>query len=446
MPARSNDPWELKFGILVVFQRSHGHCDVPRQSHANSLFQWLAQQRLSERKGTLSSERAARLRKLGVVFDEETGDAREERWEMRFAELTRFRERFGHCDVPAKWKENKPLGRWLNAQRERYRAGLLDAERLERLEKLGVKWAGHGIGPAHPSDVRYSPFHILWETRFAELLEWKATNFRVPPAANPQLQKWVTRQRENYRAGRLSKERQERLQAIGFPWEAPGLFDDVWEQRFKELLEYRTRFGHCNVPCKWKENKILGHWVHVQREFRRKGKLRVDRIDRLEDIGFAWLRDDLKHIRSGSEHYRVIDLLWEARFTELKRFQRSGFVVRRDKDPSLCKWIIRQRVAHNNGTLLAEREQRLEEIGFPWNAQNPRISVWEERFGELLKFKKRFGHCNVPSRWQKNLKLGRWVSMQREFRQAGKLSDERIHRLEELGFEWNRKSAPRLSV
>jgi hypothetical protein len=35
-----------------------------------------------------------------------------------------------------------------------------------------------------------------------------------------------------------------------------------WEKRFSELLEFRTKFGHCEVPQNYKDNTSLGIWVN----------------------------------------------------------------------------------------------------------------------------------------------------------------------------------------
>lgn len=66
---------------------------------------------------------------------------------------------------------------------------------------------------------------------------------------------------------------------------------------------------------------------------------------------------------------------------------------------------------------------------------------WEEMFDKLKEFKARYGHCNVRQRY-KNSQLGHWVNSMRGRKKAGELSEERIRKLEELGFIWQyRKEA-----
>jgi hypothetical protein len=65
-------------------------------------------------------------------------------------------------------------------------------------------------------------------------------------------------------------------------------------------------------------------------------------------------------------------------------------------------------------TSLTERKiELLESIDFIW-AQNHKGEIgWERRFQEIRKFKRKHGHCNVPTKSAENRALGRWVSTQR---------------------------------
>jgi hypothetical protein len=74
-------------------------------------------------------------------------------------------------------------------------------------------------------------------------------------------------------------------------------------------------------------------------------------------------------------------------------------------------------------------------------------SSWKDRLNELVDYRKIHGHCNVPSLYSKNTKLGYWVGRQRGqyklYRDGKKsrLTALRIQALESLGFEWDREGA-----
>ncbi len=65
-------------------------------------------------------------------------------------------------------------------------------------------------------------------------------------------------------------------------------------------------------------------------------------------------------------------------------------------------------------------------------------------FCELIVFKDEFGHCNVSIRDANNLQLARWCdgmrtaykTIQKGKKTNSNLSQDRIDRLEEIGFKW----------
>ena len=65
---------------------------------------------------------------------------------------------------------------------------------------------------------------------------------------------------------------------------------------------------------------------------------------------------------------------------------------------------------------------------------------WGEMYNQLLAYKELHGHAKPPSReyipGYKYTVLGRWCSTMRHNHSNGKLSEERIKLLEEIGFEW----------
>ena len=51
-----------------------------------------------------------------------------------------------------------------------------------------------------------------------------------------------------------------------------------------------------------------------------------------------------------------------------------------------------------------------ENAGFVWNSHQ---TVWEDRWHELLEYKKKHGNCVVPSNYKANPQLALWVKRQR---------------------------------
>lgn len=152
-----------------------------------------------------------------------------------------------------------------------------------------------------------------WESRFQELLDYKLKcgHCLVPYnyAENHGLAVWVKKQRYEYKQYlKLQKEtpsgqrttythrssmtpaRIKNLNRIGFVWNSQQA---KWEQMFRELVDYKNRYGDCNVPAKYAANRPLGFWVTRQRVQRREmgshpSGMILQRVKMLDSIGFLW--------------------------------------------------------------------------------------------------------------------------------------------------------------
>jgi len=168
-------------------------------------------------------------------------------WFERYGQLASYREKFGDCDVPARWPENKPLGTWVRDQRVLRKRKALPRDRVALLDKVGFNW---------------SPKSRTWRANYIALIAYKDTygDCRVPQlwAENQRLATWVSTQRDFRRRGRLTEERARLLEKIGFEWFAGK---GTWEERFEQLCIYRQVHGHCRVPARWNENpktRVMG--------------------------------------------------------------------------------------------------------------------------------------------------------------------------------------------
>ena len=147
-----------------------------------------------------------------VCFQEgrvgQSRNKRDEQWDARFKELLEYRLEHGDCDVP---NQRGKLGKWVSHQRTAYRAGLLERDRIDRLNGIGFKWLLINVGP-----------NVPWETRFDELVQYKAEHGDCNvPQSRGKLGTWVSKQRQQYNNDKLSQDRIDRLNGIGFNWTSP---------------------------------------------------------------------------------------------------------------------------------------------------------------------------------------------------------------------------------
>jgi hypothetical protein len=282
-------------------------------------------------------------------------------------------------------------------------------------------------------DKRQAAWDANWEEMFAALVRYKRwhRHCRVPPRwePNPALAEWVRLQRAAQRARQLRLDRFRRLERLGFVW---NTLTDAWERWFAQLEAFRKRFGHCSVPRCWAENPTLASWVHSQRQHKNHGELSAERIRRLEAIGFEWQPQTRLEMERGAYARHET---WERMFTALVRFkERHGHCrVPRGRPGN---WVFVQRHRRRAGGLLAERIRRLDEIGFTWELTDLSKPGWQRCWERLMEFRKRFGHCHVPATWAEDRALGFWAVQLRYYRKRGRLSEERIRQLDDVGFVW----------
>ena len=118
---------------------------------------------------------------------------------------------------------------------------------------------------------------------------------------------------------------------------------------------------------------------------------------------------------------------------ELKQFKETHGHCRVLQSTELGKWVSKQRsgLRKKDNAQNRERIRRLNRIGFIWNATDTK-SPWYTRFYELVEFKHKKGHLNISQ----ESNLGKWIIEQRVSKRKGTLNQDRIQKLEAIGFQW----------
>jgi hypothetical protein len=144
-----------------------------------------------------------------------TTAAQDAAWHARLAELRAYAASHGgSTDVPQVCASHPQLGQWVNKQRTRHRDGTLAPARAAALRALGFDFA---------------PYERSWEAHYARLVGYAAAHggdTRVPRGASaPEdvraLGEWLNQQKRQRAAGKLAREREENLEALGVTWSTP---------------------------------------------------------------------------------------------------------------------------------------------------------------------------------------------------------------------------------
>lgn len=391
--------WLSRFLELVDYKAAHGHCNVPARWKENpQLGGWVSSQRL--RQASLPQGRRILFDKVGLDWN-----PLETAWNRQFDQLSEFKESHGHCNVPSRWPKSPSLAIWVGNLRHRPKQQT--PLQKARLNQLGFDW---------------SPDETAWARKVLELKEFKSQHGHCDVPAryphSPSLGRWVSELRRKGRA-KLSTRRKQQLKALDFNW--TPIQQQGWARRFSELRAYKQRFGDCLVPKGWKENPELGDWVSTQRT--NQAKISAPRRKKLSSLGFIWRLIPMSPRKT-----------WEQRFRELqdfkKRFGHCDVPLKWSENPPLAYWVQRQR-SRDKKRLSRVQFDRLNRLGLLWTVRETR---WDRMFKELSRFHGATGHSNVPRDWQQNPELGSWTLRQRYRKET--LSSERIRKLDAVGFRW----------
>jgi superfamily II DNA or RNA helicase len=408
-------PWDIWMGKLKMFKERFGHCNVnARWSEDRSLGIWVLKQRRLKKKGLLNDQRIRDLDQLGFSWCAKEKD-------ILLGKLRAFKERFGHCNVPYRWSEDPKLGSWVVKQRKFKKKGFLSAERVRKLDQIGFCW---------------SSLDYCWDENFAKMKAFKEKHGDCIPSnkAEPELTKWAYTQRRKYHRGELEPERKAKLDSIGFIWSLAErqkkMREETWGEMCAEFEKYPPNQRNGNLPV---SNKRLAVWSNKQRFDRKAGRLSQERIQRLDQLGFNW--EQQRRERRTFEQYL-------SEFAEFRAKHGHCHVpIKYRENPRLGALAGELRVQRKKGVLFAERIAKLDELGFMWSGAKKVMDdglsePCRTRFADLLRYKEVHGNCDVPMHWKEDKQLANWVNQQRQLYKRGSLHATRVKLLEEAGFSW----------
>jgi Helicase associated domain len=426
-------------------------------SMGSTMRDWTYKQRKMNADGTLSSEHKEKLDSVGFVWTAAVQcysydcDA----WNNTFTLLETHHRENGNSRGPY---QGKQLCKWVYDQRralkDKESLTEIQQERWARLNTLGF-W---GATEQHRESLRSDESDLdpaahasnttaaSCDQRLAEYKHKKENNLPMGAA----LRGWTFRQREANANGTLSGECKEKLDSVGFVWNATdanhfSVDHDAWNNNFTLLETHHREQGNFRVPI---QDKPLYRWAYRQRSTL-KDKESLDEVQqerwaRLNALGF-WGAADVQFETTGSDESGLVPTAhasdttatsWDQRLAEYKHKKENNLPM----GAALGSWTYRQREANANGTLSRECKEKLDSVGFVWNAtDSSRFSVdhdaWNNNFTLLETHHREQGNFRVPIQ---DKPLYYWA-----YRQRSKLKDkesldevqqERWARLNALGF------------
>jgi len=279
--------WYGRYQQLLQFKEEYGHCNVPTNDEQHrTLSGWVQHQRAEKKKkasgkmSKLTEDRETKLEAAGFIWS-----IKEWNWRQRLEDLKRYKQHHGHCNVPTKDGE---LGGWVMTQRLTYSKSSLPKDRKESLDELGFIYDMH---------------ELCWEEKYNELrcqlLDQEGPSQRT--LMTGPLNSWITTQRAEKRykdlglETHLADEREVKLEAIGFEWDANEEREknrqSTWMNNFNRLKQQIEDTGSSKVLVDEGGNGFR-IWVRDQRlylkafENEENGPMTQERRDLLFSIEF----------------------------------------------------------------------------------------------------------------------------------------------------------------
>lgn len=228
--------WLIKFKLAKKYYEYHGNLRIPQNFKTNNgylykdnensvdLGYWLRYQRYLFKQGKLSEDKVLKLESIGikwVTFLE---------WNDYFKLAKNYYEKHHNLDIPERFRtingyeedksdESIKLGNWIQNTRQSYKKGLLDDDKIQKLESIGMNWYCRNNYSWDEmyflADCYYNYHHHLnvpvkYVTINGYLYEDNPDSIKLGV--------WIHEQRRLYKMGLLDEDRIKKLESIKMIW------------------------------------------------------------------------------------------------------------------------------------------------------------------------------------------------------------------------------------
>ena len=329
-------------------------------------------------------------------------------WEVQFQYLKGFIQINNRMpDIKENYPDENKLGSWCSEQRKDYHLNILTKDKIGKLDGIYFVW-----------DV----IEFNWNNNYQLLLDYINKNRAFPSAKEEypkgnKLGSWVGMQRYAFKKGQIDKNKIHLLDNIGMIW---NTFDDLFDTNVKHLKSFISKFNRWPIKDEeYPKGNKLSNWVKMQRSRYKKNKLSNSQINVLENLNIIW---DIKTTQ------------WDEKYKALK-----DFISKYERMPlsseTLSRWCKTQRQNYSKGKLSNQRIEKLNKLKFIWDEQE---YIWNLNYNYLKEFTKRQKMFpKSDEEYPKGNNLGRWILGNKNRYKTGKLSNERIKKLEAIGMIWD---------
>lgn len=301
------------------------------------------------------------------------------------------------------------IGNWVRTQRKAYKDNKMIQDRVDKLNSIEFQWA---------VELKWDEMFEIYKTLVEQGVEIR---FSYVTEGGINIGNWVNTQRQAYKNNKMSQDRIDKLNSINFKWcnDNWGKMFEIYKSLIKKGIKVRSNYVT-------EDGINIGAWVATQKVRYKSNKMPQDRINKLNSINIEWVR--------AGKRYKRYD--WDEVFEIYKSLIKQGINVTQsyitEDGINIGTWVNTQRQKYKNNKMPQDRIDKLNSINFKWNIRGE----WDEMF-EVYKSLVEQG-VNVNRRYitEDGVKIGIWVSAQRKAYKDNKLSQDKIDKLNSMGFKW----------
>ncbi|MBR1443287.1 MAG: helicase associated domain-containing protein [Firmicutes bacterium] len=363
--------WNKYFDILKEYVDEKNALPTAKETYKSvDIGKWFLTQKMRYKNNLLTSEKEKMLESLSIPFSAVmTVDPKI--WEAQYNIYRSYYDIYQKEPTSDVVIENLNLSNWQYAQKLLIKRDRLSKEQEELLRKVGITATKY-------KDIWFDNFELLKKY----FLEYNREPERKTVYENFSLGRWYYKQKDAYEDNKLSDEQKEVFKTFINDVECRSIskYDAIWLEHYENLKLYIEK--NKKYPQKDDSTDIafknLYNWMISQRHLYRANKLSQYRIDKLNEINFAWKNED---IANGYEQK------WHANFIRLSAFFEvyGRLPICSDiKEPEIGKlyfWVNDQRKAYKNGLLKPDRLEQLRSIGLDFEAPETDMNAFEKKMG-----------------------------------------------------------------
>ena len=286
----------------------------------------------------------------------------------------------------------------------------------------------------------YLGYERRWQRNYEILSEFIKINNRFPVKNETyrdiNIGNWINTQKQDFKAGQLSPEREQMLRAIGIDFDRSQeeVLEDQWQENYAILKEYVENNNQLPAYFTAYKGKNIGIWLSKQKPLYKSGSLSPKRQRLLRALGVDFERSKED----------IWEEQWQRKYALLKEFidthSRLPIAGETYNGATVGTWLRHQKNDYNHDKLNSDHELSLRAIGVDLDRSQEDVieEKWQSNYELVREFIAALGRTPAHKEVYKCENIGTWLNNQKTAFRKEKLSPEHAQLLRDIGIDFDR--------